>query len=123
MIRKTLGTLFFQTLNDVLNVERKTRATLPETERKLPDCKLNLASSRAHPMPNHFPCQDRLAAFKEDDAERIVEALGPMPREVLTAMFDYGLDDVEIGRYFRLSTNTVTMLRRFYGIAHDREIG
>lgn len=123
MIRKTLGTLFFQTLNDVLNVERNTHATLPETESKLPDCKLNLASSRANPMPNHFPCQDRLPAFKEDDAERIVEASGPMPREVLTAMFDYGLNYIEIGRYFRLSANTVTMLRQFYGIADDREIG
>lgn len=104
MMRQTFAALFLQTLNNVLNPERKIYETVTEPERDMPDCKQNLASSPALSMPHHLPCQDVFPTFREDDAKHIVEALGPMPREALTAMFDCGLGDAEISRYLRLST-------------------
>jgi hypothetical protein len=39
-----------------------------------------------------------------------------MPREVLEAMVDYGLNDVEISRYFKLPRDLITILRQHWGI-------
>ena len=70
-------------------------------------------------MLNRFPYEDRLPAIEKDEAKRVAEALGPMPRETLNAMVDYGLSDVEISRYFKLGTDTVTSLRQHFGHADD----
>jgi hypothetical protein len=57
-------------------------------------------------MQHRMRDQDQSSEFTMkdamDDASRVIEALGPMPREVLEAMVDYGLNDVEISRYFKL---------------------
>lgn len=53
------------------------------------------------------------------DVRRVQEALGPMPREVLAAMVDYGLSDAEISRYFSLPRDLITILRLHWGIADD----
>lgn len=52
-----------------------------------------------------------------DDAYRILETLGPMPAEALAAMVDYGLSDAEIARYYALSPEVITTLRRYWQIA------
>ena len=70
-------------------------------------------------MNNRFPCKNCLPAFDEDDAMRVAEALGPMPRETLLAMMDYGLSDVEISRYFKLRTATVILLKQHFAIRND----
>ena len=51
-----------------------------------------------------------------EDTYRILEALGPMSAEVLTAMVDYGLSDTEIGRYYNLPHEMITTLREYWGI-------
>lgn len=56
----------------------------------------------------HFPALDM------DDVRNVLAALGPMPRETLSAMVDYGMNDVEISRYFRISTGTVAALRQHF---------
>jgi hypothetical protein len=38
--------------------------------------------------------------------------LGRLPDKSLDAMTDYGLNDHEIGRYFRMTTSSVRRLRR-----------
>lgn len=38
--------------------------------------------------------------------------LGGLPDKSLDAMTDYGLNDQEIGRYFRVTTSSVRRLRR-----------
>jgi hypothetical protein len=45
----------------------------------------------------------------------IRKKLGRVPDKSLDAMTDYGLDDHEIGRYFRVSTSSVRRLRRVFG--------
>jgi len=42
--------------------------------------------------------------------------LGQMPRASLSAMVDYGLSDTEIGRYYGLSSATITRLRTAWRI-------
>ena len=44
------------------------------------------------------------------------DALGPLPREALAALVDYGLTDAEIATYHALPTEIVTRLRMFWGI-------
>jgi len=60
--------------------------------------------------------ENRSPALTMEDACRILEALGPMPAEVLTAMVDYGLSDTEIGRYYNLPHKMITTLREYWGI-------
>ena len=57
-----------------------------------------------------------LPALTIDDAHRILDALGPMPAEVLAAMVDYGLSDMEIGRYYNLPQDMITTLRDHWGL-------
>ncbi|WP_292286022.1 hypothetical protein [Marivita sp.] len=60
--------------------------------------------------------KNRLPALVMDDADRILEMLGPMPADVLAAMVDYGLSDTEIGRYYDLPHDMITTLRDYWGI-------
>lgn len=71
-------------------------------------------------MSHRFSVKDQLPAFDIYEARRVVEALGPMPREALTAMVGYGLSDVEISRYFNIAPVTVATLRRHFGAAENR---
>jgi hypothetical protein len=52
------------------------------------------------------------------DAGSIPEALGPMPREALNAMVEYGLSDAEIGTYYNLPRNMIMALKERWGIAN-----
>lgn len=47
---------------------------------------------------------------------QISEHLGPMPRKALGAMVDYGLNDLEIARYFNLDSDTIRGLRHAFGL-------
>lgn len=51
-----------------------------------------------------------------EDAYRVLEALGPMPAEALSAMVDYGLSDGEISQYFKLPDQVITTLREHWEI-------
>lgn len=53
------------------------------------------------------------------DAYRVLEALGPTPHEVPAAMVDYGLSDVEISRYYRLTRDVITILRQHWGMREN----
>jgi hypothetical protein len=59
---------------------------------------------------------NRLPALAMEDADRILDALGPMPAKVLAAMVDYGLSDTEIGRYYDLPDDMVATLRDAWGL-------
>lgn len=48
--------------------------------------------------------------------ERTVEALGPRPREALSALVDYGLSDEDIARYHGVARDAVVALRGHWGI-------
>ncbi|WP_372609610.1 hypothetical protein [Aquicoccus sp.] len=61
--------------------------------------------------------ENRSPALTMKDAYRILEVLGPMPAEALAAMVDYGLSDHEIGRYYDLPHDMITILRDYWGIA------
>ena len=65
-------------------------------------------------MSHSLYCENRLPLSARQDSQRLIEELGPMPREALTAMTDHGLSDVEIGRYFKLGRGTVTSLRQYF---------
>lgn len=65
-------------------------------------------------MSQRCRCKDQKPPFDMDEARRVVAALGPMPRETLSAMADYGMSDAEISRYFRISTCTVAALRQHF---------
>jgi hypothetical protein len=67
-------------------------------------------------MQHRMSDEDQSSEFTMKDASRVLEALGPMPREVLEAMVDYGLNDVEISRYFKLPRDLITILRQHWGI-------
>lgn len=60
--------------------------------------------------------ENRSPALTMEDAYRILEALGPMPGEVLAAMVDYGLSDDEIGRYFDFPHDMISTLRDYWEI-------
>lgn len=47
----------------------------------------------------------------------ILDKLGRVPNQSLQAMYDYGLNDREIGRYFNVSPSSVGRLRRTFGCA------
>ena len=49
----------------------------------------------------------------------IFEKLGPVPDLALQAMEGYGLNDNEIGRYFRVTPATVGRLRRVLDVHRD----
>ena len=70
-------------------------------------------------MLHYLPCKDQSLAFTMEDAYRILGVLGPMPREALVAMVDYGLSDAEIGRYFGLPHQMITTPREHWLIAGD----
>lgn len=67
-------------------------------------------------MKDRLLFEDRLPALTMEDACCILEALGPMPADVLVAMVDYGLNDTEIGRYYNLPQDMITKLREYWGI-------
>lgn len=50
---------------------------------------------------------------------RIAETLGPAPRDALSALVGYGLNDRDIARYHRLPLDMVTELRDLWGITPD----
>jgi len=60
--------------------------------------------------------ENRSPAVTMEDAYRILDALGPMPAEVLAAMTDSGLSDDEIGRCYHLPHDMITTLRDYWGI-------
>jgi hypothetical protein len=63
---------------------------------------------------------DREPGCSSDDeslGRRIFETLGPTPRDALLALVEYGLEDHEIARYHKLSTELVTELRDQWGIS------
>jgi len=64
--------------------------------------------------------ENRSPALTMEDADRILNALGPMPAKVLTAMVDYGLSDDEIGCYYGLPHGMITALRDYWGIDVSR---
>ncbi|TVS00970.1 MAG: hypothetical protein EA407_13515 [Rhodobacteraceae bacterium] len=70
-------------------------------------------------MPRCLPCAARLPALSMEDAYRVLQALGPMPAEALAAMVDYGLSDIEIGRYYGLPHDMITTLREHWKIADE----
>lgn len=70
-------------------------------------------------MQNRGRNEGQLPELSMEDAHRILEALGPMPGAALAAMVDYGLSDLEIGRYFNFPRDAITTLRRHWGIADD----
>ncbi|PZX42066.1 hypothetical protein LY56_02359 [Roseinatronobacter thiooxidans] len=63
-------------------------------------------------MPHHIPCLHTLPLLYQDAAYRMLEVFGPMPREALIAMTDYGMDDAEISRYFNVAPDTIVALRQ-----------
>lgn len=67
-------------------------------------------------MPHRLPSDGPSSTLGMEDAFRVLEALGPMPGEALAAMVDYGLNDVEIGRYFGLPHDMIAILRQHWGI-------
>lgn len=71
-------------------------------------------------MPNPFHCKDGLPAFQTDDAKRVADAFGLMPRAALTAMVDYGLNDEELSKYYSLPIALITSLREHFGICDAR---
>ena len=70
-------------------------------------------------MQHRMPDEDQSSEFTMNDASRVLKVLGPMPREVLDAMVDYGLSDVEISRYFRLPRDLIAIFRQHWGIADN----
>jgi hypothetical protein len=60
-----------------------------------------------------------LSTFTIEDAYRILEALGPMPSEALSALVDYGLSDSEIGQYLNLPQDMITTLRKHWQLSGD----
>lgn len=58
--------------------------------------------------------EDLSPTLSMEDAYRVIEALGPMPSEVLAAMVDYGLSDDEIGRYYNLPQEMITTLKEYW---------
>jgi hypothetical protein len=70
-------------------------------------------------MKHRMRDEDQSSEFTMNDASRVLEVLGPMPREVLEAMVDYGLNDVEISRYFKLPRDFITILRQHWGFADN----
>lgn len=73
-------------------------------------------------MSHRIPCTKNLPAFDTDGAKPMLEAFGPMPRETLSAMVDYGLSDADISRYFRISPDTVAALRQHYSDSDSRRM-
>lgn len=67
-------------------------------------------------MKDRSLSKNRLPALAMEDADRILDALGPMPAEVLAAMVDYGLSDTEIGRYYGLPDDMIATLRDAWGL-------
>ena len=65
-------------------------------------------------MSQHIYGNECLVSFDVSEAKCVTAALGPMPRETLTAMVDCGLSDTEIGRYFKISKYSVIALRRHF---------
>ena len=65
-------------------------------------------------MSHQVPCLRNLPPLYQEDARRMLEVFGPMPREALIAMADYGMDDVEISRYFNVAPDTVVALRQHF---------
>ncbi|TGD60609.1 hypothetical protein EYC08_20440 [Tabrizicola sp. WMC-M-20] len=56
---------------------------------------------------------NNLYEVEKSELIRIAKVLGPMPRETLIAMMDYGMNDEEIGKYFNLKEGTVKILRHY----------
>jgi len=52
-------------------------------------------------------------------SDPITEALGPRPREALSALVGYGLSDTEIARYNGLPNSTISYLRSLWNIRSE----
>ena len=78
------------------------------------------ALKRSHIMSQHFSGNESSFSFEVKEGSCITAALGPMPRETLTAMVDYGLSDDEISRYFKISSCIVAALRRHFESTADQ---
>ena len=50
------------------------------------------------------------------ELQKYVHTLGPTPKRCLEALYDLGLTDAEIGRYFRIPHTVVTQLREIWKI-------
>lgn len=57
-------------------------------------------------------------AIEDHSVDKIIERLGPFPRDSLCAMVGYGLSDGEIGRYYQIPSQTIQDLRNAFGINH-----
>ena len=56
------------------------------------------------------------AALDAERRQRIADTLGITPREALSALVGYGLQDHDIARYHGLPRDLVTELREFWRI-------
>ncbi|WP_439150238.1 hypothetical protein [Sulfitobacter sp.] len=70
-------------------------------------------------MSDHQLSQTRLSLRHAATLNKIAEKLGPMPREALQAMTDYGLNDVEIARYYGIDADAISRLRRIFGTVRN----
>ena len=61
----------------------------------------------------------RLPLRHEATLKKITEKLGPMPRESLQAMTGYGLNDVEIARYYGIDADAISRLRHIFKTMPD----
>ncbi|MCV3272012.1 hypothetical protein [Roseobacter sinensis] len=83
------------------------------------DVSLQMSRASATEPPVH-PRQDGRCGSRSDYrdilSDHIFDKLGPCPRNALIAMVDYGLNDEEIGGYYRMSPKTIAQLRGIFGI-------
>ena len=70
-------------------------------------------------MAHRLQRDEQLSPFTMEDAYRILEALGPMPSDALSALVDYGLSDSEIGQYFNLPQDMIAILREHWELSGD----
>lgn len=71
-------------------------------------------------MPHRLSREGQCPALSRNAAFDSLDALGPMPGAALAAMVDYGLSDAEIGRYYGLPPQMITILRAHWRIAGIR---
>ena len=70
-------------------------------------------------MAHRLRRDEQLCSLSIEDACRILEALGPMPSEALSALVDSGLSDSEIGQHFNLPPDMITTLREHWELSGD----
>jgi len=68
-------------------------------------------------MAEREPAREATGHAAEASGYHVIAGiLGPMPRDSLRAMVDYGLNDAEIARHYGLSRTTIAKLRRDWRI-------